>query len=82
MHLGKSLEILTKAPSAKRSPITFVLSNISLPGPEAKHSPALAGHVEVNKSHELPVREHFGPIIFGDTSPKFEEQKDPTNLPF
>lgn len=61
--------------------IIFVLSNISLPGPDAKHSPSSLGQDEVSRSHVFPVFWHFGPIIFGETSPKLEEANAPTNLP-
>lgn len=73
---------LTSAPSANLSPIICVLSNISRPGPEAKHSPPFSGHLEVFKSQVWPLIEHLGPIIFGETSPKFDEQKAPTNFPY
>lgn len=65
----------------RRVAIIFVLSNISFPGPDEKQSPSSLGQDEVRRSHGFPVLWHFGPIIFGETSPRLEEAKAPTNLP-
>ena len=52
--------------SARRFPMISVDSSIFLPGPWAIHFPLW--HVEVKRSQGLPSG-HFGPEIFGETSP-------------
>lgn len=57
-----------------------VLSYISLPGPEAKHSSSFPGHVYcVEQSN--PENSHFGPLVFGDESPKLLEANAATKGP-
>lgn len=63
------------------SPIIRVLSTISFPGPNAMHFCVLPLHVELTKSHGSPVSMHFAPIVFGETSPRFELAKAATNGP-
>lgn len=64
------------------SPIIRVLSTISFPGPKAMHSCDRLLHVELTKSHGSPVSMHLAPIVFGDTSPRFELANAATNGPY
>ena len=59
----------------------LTLSKLSFPGPDAKHCPWPSGQAESNASQGSPVNSHFGPIIFGETSPKLVDANAPTNLP-
>lgn len=58
----------------------FVLSNWSLPGPEAIHSFDSPLHVLVTFSHGSPVLIQCGPFRLGETSPRLVEAKAPTNF--
>lgn len=71
---------MDSARSKIRVAIILVLSNWSMPGPEEKHWPSCAGQDDVCKSHGSPENSHFGPIIFGETSPKLAEEKAATNF--
>lgn len=59
----------------------LVLSNMSFPGPEAKHLSFFSRHL-YSAVQEFPVNSHFGPRVLGETSPKFEEANAATNGPY
>jgi len=59
----------------------LVLSNISFPGPEAKHISIFPGHVYWLEQF-FPENSHFGPRVFGETSPRLVEAKAATNWPY
>ena len=54
---------------------------MSVPGPNAKQFWELPPHVKFEKSQSIPVSLHLGPLIFGDTSPEFDEANAATNGP-
>ena len=54
---------------------------MSVPGPNARQFWELPPHVEFEKSQSIPVSLHLGPLIFGDTSPEFDEANAATNRP-
>ena len=54
---------------------------MSVPGPNARQFWELPPHVEFEKSQSIPVSLHLGPLIFGDTSPEFDEANAATNGP-
>ena len=58
-----------------------VESFMSVPGPNARQFWELPPHVEFEKSQSIPVSLHLGPLIFGDTSPEFDEANAATNGP-
>lgn len=59
----------------------LVLSNMFLPGPEAKHISFLPGQVYCFEQL-LPENSHFGPRVLGETSPRLLEAKAATNGPW
>ena len=54
---------------------------MSVPGPNARQFWKLPPHVEFEKSQSIPVSLHLGPLIFGETSPEFDEANAATNGP-
>ena len=54
---------------------------MSVPGPNARQFWELPPHVKFEKSQSIPVSLHLGPLIFGDTSPEFDEANAATNGP-
>lgn len=59
----------------------LVLSNMFLPGPEAKHISFFPGQVYCFEQL-LPENSHFGPRVLGETSPRLLEAKAATNGPW
>ena len=58
----------------------LVLSNMSFPGPDAKHISFLPEHVYCAVQC-FPENSHFGPRVFGETSPKLVDAKAATKSP-
>lgn len=52
------------------------------PGPKAIQFWVLPSQVEWYKSQASPVLIHFGPFKFGETSPKLDEAKAATKVPW
>jgi hypothetical protein len=74
-------QILTFALSESFPAMILVLSNILSPGPKAMQVFTFPLQVLDTKSHSSPVSMQMGPLVFGETSPKFDEAKAPTNSP-
>lgn len=61
--------------------IILVLSNISLPGPEAKHFSLDVEHFSLSWSQTLPENSQRGPFVLGDTSPRLVDANAQTTDP-
>lgn len=63
------------------SAIILVLSYMFFPGPKATHNFACPLQELVTSSQGRPVFKQCGPLVLGETSPKFVDAKAATNGP-
>lgn len=60
----------------------LVLSNMSLPGPDAKHLSLGKLHNSFSWSQTFPENSHFAPFVFGETSPRLVDANAQTIRPW